>query len=107
MTQKAVDRHIAAVCAALAMTIAGSAGAADIRQGKSTAERWCAACHFIDGRQEASDAAPTFAQMANDPAFTEARLRNWLTDPHPPMPKLDLNRYTINDIVAYIQSLKR
>jgi mono/diheme cytochrome c family protein len=106
VSKKAVNRHIATVGVALAITISGQAVAADIRQGRVVAEQWCAACHFVDGRQEATDAAPPFAQMANDPAFTEARLRNWLAAPHPPMPKLDLNRYTIDDLVAYIQSLK-
>jgi len=106
VSKKAANRQIAVACAAVAIAISGSATGADIRQGRIIAEQWCAACHYIDGRQAATDAAPPFAQMSNDPAYTEARLRNWLADPHPPMPKLNLDRFAINDITAYIQSLK-
>ena len=100
MSKKAVNRHIATVGVALAITISGPANGADIHRGKTVAEQWCAACHFVDGRQEATDAAPPFAQMANDPAYTEARLRNWLADPHPTMPKLDFDRYTTDDLIG-------
>ena len=106
MSKKAANPLFAVACVALAIATSGQATGADIRQGKIIAEQWCAACHFIDGRTEATDAAPPFAQMANDPVYTEDRLRNWLADPHPPMPKLNLNRYTINDLIAYIRSLK-
>lgn len=106
MSKKAANANRVAVWIALATAISASANADDIHQGKIIAEKWCAACHYIDGRRHATDAAPPFAQMANDPAYTETRLRNWLTEPHPPMPKLDLDRFATDDIVAYIRSLK-
>jgi mono/diheme cytochrome c family protein len=54
-----------------------------------------------------SDAAPPFESIANNPLVTEEGLRAWLADPHPPMPKFDLTRTEIDDIIAYIKSLKR
>ena len=34
-------------------------------------------------------------------------LRAWLTLPHPPMPNPSLTRSEIDDIIAYLNSLKR
>ena len=30
----------------------------------------------------------------------------WLTDPHPPMPKLSLSKDEIDNLVAYIETMK-
>ena len=43
--------------------------------------------------------------MAEDQAFNEGRLKTWLWDPHPPMPKINLDRFEIEALVAYILSL--
>jgi cytochrome c len=86
--------------------MAGSAAhAADSRQGQKLAERWCASCHYVDSRAQAPDAAPPFAPMADEAAYPDARLRGWLTDPHPPMPNLSLSRTDIDNIIAYIRTL--
>lgn len=66
------------------------AGAADSARGASLAERWCASCHISGpGMNPApgTDAGPPFATIAADPALTEQRLRGWLANPHPPMPR--------------------
>jgi hypothetical protein len=49
--------------------------------------------------------APSFPEIANDPATTRAGLRAGLFNPHPPMPKLDLMRREIDDLTAYILNL--
>jgi mono/diheme cytochrome c family protein len=81
-----------------------SQGAAD--DGKRTAETWCSSCHLVDGVGTAIDGAPPFRAVANDPAKTSSFLRTWLTDPHYPMPNLELSRRQIDDLVAYIESLR-
>ncbi len=68
--------------------------------GKQTAESWCGSCHLVDGVDTAIDGAPPFRSIANDPAKTNTYLKTWLTDPHYPMPKLDLSRRQIDDLVA-------
>jgi hypothetical protein len=34
-------------------------------------------------------------------------LGNWLTEPHPPMPNLNLTRLEIRDLAGYIFSLRK
>ena len=85
------------------------AAAADSDQGARMAARWCVSCHVPGPEMKprsGTDAGPPFAQIAADPALTEQRLRGWLADPHPPMPNLNLTRAEIEDLIAYIRTLK-
>lgn len=75
------------------------------KQGRMNAERWCAQCHAIEGSSRASDTGPSFAQIAETRDRTY--LQGFLTRPHPPMPPLQLSRAEINDLIAYVESLKR
>jgi mono/diheme cytochrome c family protein len=100
--------RVTAVCAFLAMTMSASvAMAADSANGLRLSRQWCASCHLVEPGGVARDAAPPFAEVANDPATTPARLRAWLADPHPPMPGLDLANQQEDDIIAYLMSLKK
>jgi len=90
----------------LPVMAAGRAAAAeDVDRGLALARQWCVSCHQVEPGSAASDAAPPFATIANDPAVTEGGLRAWLSDPHPPMPNFNLSRGEIDDIVAYLNSL--
>jgi cytochrome c2 len=80
--------------------------AADPQRGQTIVRQWCEACHLADSKISASDVGPPFAQIAKDPAYTDARLRGWLHDPHPPMPKFEMDRRMIDDIIAFIRTLK-
>lgn len=82
--------------------------AADVQNGKTLAKQWCSSCHLIDADQSTGgDAAPTFGATAETAAERNDDLRAWLADPHPPMPNLNLTRVEIDDLLAYIESLKR
>ncbi len=103
-------RSVPCLVAALVVSAVGSAGfarAADSAEGHRLARQWCATCHIVAPGTGGSDAAPPFESVANRPSITEAGLRAWLTDPHPPMPNLILSRAEIDAIVAYIKSLRR
>lgn len=78
----------------------------DAEVGKRTAESWCSSCHLINGHGTAIDSAPPFRSIANDPAKSSTYLKTWLTDPHYPMPNLELSRRQIDDLIAYIESLR-
>lgn len=104
------------LCAAVVMAaVIGSSGAGamagDAAEGQRIAERWCTSCHLVSPSDDpsssvsASDVAPPFSKIAMDPTRTEGSLRVWLSDPHPPMPSLDLDRREIDNLIAYIQSL--
>ena len=84
----------------------GNAFAADLDHGLQLARHWCASCHLVESGGTASDVAPTFAAIANNPATTEQNLHGWLAKPHPPMPDLKLTRDQEDDVLAYILSLK-
>ena len=88
-----------------APSVAASMGNAG--NGKNLAERWCASCHLVSAEQTtATTEAPPFATIAERPAEELAKLGAMLSHPHPPMPALDLSRIEIEDLVAYIESLK-
>jgi mono/diheme cytochrome c family protein len=82
-----------------------SSPAAAAPDGRAIADRWCAACHVVDAAQEAAvDGVPTFSALS---ALPPERLSTFVTDPHPPMPRLDLSRAEIGAVVGYIRSLAK
>ena len=87
---------------------AGAQATGDAMRGASLAESWCVACHVVDnkGTGRTVDLAPPFARVANDPRKTPGALKQWLARSHPQMPNFNLGRREIDDLVAYIQTLK-
>ena len=89
---------------------AAAAEAPNLRaeRGLAIARQWCAQCHKVEERQTAaSDVAPTFASIAQQRDRTSPFVRAWLLNPHPPMPKLELSRSDVDELMAYIDSLRR
>ena len=86
-------------CSALAQT------AGDPTQGKATAERWCNTCHVVAPHGRGADVAPNFAAIAR--SRDDAYLRGFLTRPHPPMPRFELSRQDIDDLISYFAALRR
>lgn len=99
-----------ALLVGLATAPAGAAdltAAAKAERGKFLARHWCTSCHVVEREGgHGTDAAPPFPKLADDPAYTEARLKGWLTAPHPPMPDPGLSRREIDELTAYIISLR-
>ena len=92
--------------ATVALMLAAQAQAAgDAVQGKATAERWCATCHVVAPGGSGADVAPNFAAIARQ--RDETYLRGFLSSPHPPMPRFELSRQDIDDLVAYIGTQRR
>jgi mono/diheme cytochrome c family protein len=101
-------KFITVAALAAFLTHRGTAEAAgDVASGQTLAKAWCAGCHVVVPNGLGGDAGPPFAAVAARPNGSAAGLRAWLTDPHPPMPNLGLSRQQIEDIVAYLESLKR
>jgi mono/diheme cytochrome c family protein len=80
----------------------------DVTVGQGLAERWCSSCHIVSPTQERGSAngAPTFAAIARLPSTTAMSLRVFLQTPHARMPDLHLSRDEIDDLAAFILSLK-
>ncbi len=87
-----------------------------VAQGKTLAHTICGICHVVPGKANAplslSFSAPSFADLARRPSFTEATLRELLTSNHrrvgpdQAMPNPRLTDNQIEDIVAYFEALK-
>jgi mono/diheme cytochrome c family protein len=80
--------------------------AGDPRAGAGLAQQWCASCHVVSERSTSPvpQGPPTFVWIAQHRNAEE--LRTFLVRPHPPMPNFDLSRANIDDLVAYIESLR-
>jgi mono/diheme cytochrome c family protein len=89
--------------AIMAATIASSA-AADVARGGELARQWCANCHLIDGSGAATvqQGPPSFRSIG----LTPDQLRTFLTHPHGAMPDFGLTRTEIDDLIAYIETLR-
>ncbi len=89
---------------ALAQTEPGDPAA-----GRRLAEAWCANCHRVapQGPGPVSDAAPAFAAVAAMPSTTRMALAAFLQTPHPRMPNYQLSREEMDDVIAYLLSLRR
>lgn len=93
----------AAVLAAPAASESGNAA-----RGRALAERFCAKCHAVaPGRTGPEPAVPSFMRMAADPEQTRASLRQFITLPHYEMEPQSLTSAEVDDVVAYILSLRR
>ena len=96
-----------AVLATILLVILAMPARADAAKGEAIAERWCAACHVIGPGRGGSvpQGPPTFPQVARS-GMTADQLRAFLSHPHGAMPDLSLTRAEIDDLVAYIATLR-
>jgi mono/diheme cytochrome c family protein len=81
----------------------------DVEKGRAYARRVCAECHNITGSDAASPnrKAPTFKAVANTPGMTVTALTVWSRSPHVTMPNLVIPQTELENLSAYILSLKR
>ena len=79
--------------------------------GQELVSRWCTSCHLVgaeetDAAETGTDAAPPLSMMLTEEQLTADQVWGWLADPHPPMPGLSLSRHEIDDIIAYMETLR-
>jgi len=100
-------QRLGAAVAGLAALAVGAvpSWAADATQGEQLAHQWCASCHLLPGAtQPVPQGPPTFRDLAHHD--TPDHLRSFLMRPHGSMPPLSLSRTEIDDLVAYIDTLR-
>jgi mono/diheme cytochrome c family protein len=98
----------AEVCAfALFATLShGVAAPADPVNGERLAKQWCAACHIVSADQtHGADNVPAFSAIAKLAGFSAENIGQFLLDPHPKMPDMQLTRDEAKDLGAYIATL--
>jgi len=106
-----VSRRLALLTAVAIAAGAGPLAAedpGDAGRGHSFAMKVCSECHGIEATDEISPnlSATPFRIVANTPGMSPRALTVWLTNPHPTMPSLVLERDDMHDVIAYILSLK-
>ena len=78
-----------------------------VSEGEKIAMKWCAKCHVVSDEQTTALAdAPSFKFIASQYEASLNALGAFIADPHPIMPSLSLTRREIQDLLAYIDSLK-
>ena len=77
-------------------------------RGQRVAETICSECHAIEkgATRSANANAPTFQNLAKTPGMTAMAFRVWLRSSHKEMPNIMLKTEEIDDVIAYVQSLK-
>jgi len=86
---------------------AAPAIAANIERGAELAQRWCTGCHVTADPPAGTvqPGPPDFRAIARG-GRTADHLRLFLTQPHGAMPDLALSRGEIDDLIAYIETLR-
>jgi mono/diheme cytochrome c family protein len=103
----AASRRAAIFVFALFATLSnGVAAPADPANGERLAKQWCAACHIVSADQtRGADNVPGFSAIAKMRGFSAENIGQFLLDPHPKMPDMQLTRDEARDLGAYIASL--
>lgn len=79
----------------------------DAATGERLARQWCVNCHVIDKGGPATtlpQGPPAFRIIAGH--LDRDQMRTFLTHPHGAMPDLALTRAEIEDLMAYIATLR-
>lgn len=105
------------LCVAVGLVLAAAPGASGLAAGDPDAARgivaeYCTACHEVPGyaarHGRAEVSAPPFQAIADEPSvYTDERLRRFLRQPHFPMTKFVLSPSDIDNLVAFIERLRR
>jgi len=96
------------LCAMMANVDSSSAQViGDAAAGHRLAATWCAPCHRIwASERDAARVPPDFGAVAAMPQLTEISLRIFLQTPHGKMPRYQFSRTEMDDIIAYVLSLR-
>jgi mono/diheme cytochrome c family protein len=92
------------LCAAPALAQSEVGNVAD---GQKLVAEACSTCHAVEGPTAASQQAPPLAAVAQMHSTTSLSLHAFLLTPHPSMPNYRLAPKEVDDVVAYILSLRR
>jgi mono/diheme cytochrome c family protein len=85
------------------------ARAADTASGREVARKLCVNCHIVEPDGAAgtvNPAIPSFMAIADKEGQSESNLHGFILNPHPPMPEIQLTTHELENIAAYILSLK-
>jgi len=109
MREDAMRRKTLILAGAIVPLLAAPAVAdmpGSVENGRKLALEWCSNCHMTGANRLATDVAPTFREIAEDRSADY--IRGFLANPHfrGSMPPFDISRQQIEDLVAYIKTLR-
>ncbi len=90
-----------------------AAGIPDPSEGKKLAQMECVNCHVIENVADKSTTprspgeAPYFRSIAFDPKMTTEKIRSTLKLPHGEMANILLTEKDIENIILYIEGMRR
>ncbi|KWT69808.1 Cytochrome c552 [Hyphomicrobium sulfonivorans] len=99
----------ASVIAAASLAPASAQMPPNVKAGRQVAEKLCVGCHIVmpnPPNSTVSAEIPAFQTIANRPGQTADTVVGAILIPHPPMPNTNLSREEVNNVAAYIMSLK-
>lgn len=104
---------VIALCAAalLLLRVQAASGAAPGQEaasrGHTLAQAWCSSCHAVEKFAiPVGQPGPAFTSIAAIRSMTPLAIRVFLQSSHEPMPNFILKKQDIDDLAAYIMSLK-
>jgi tetratricopeptide (TPR) repeat protein len=94
--------------AGLRVPVAEALETGDAARGLAYAQKTCAGCHNVLRTSAPSPhrQAPTFRKIANTPGMSVTALTVWSRTTHPTMPNLIIQPEDMDDLIAYILSLR-
>jgi mono/diheme cytochrome c family protein len=107
-----VRRKMAIGAVAATAALAGTLAIAkplpgDVNRGHELAKTWCIGCHFVEAHEiAAKDTVPSFNAIAAMKSTTIPSLKAFLQTRHRDMPDWWLTRQQVDDVIAYIMSLR-
>ena len=109
-----MKKHLVIALAGGLLGLSGiaAAGAQDLPGdpvlGWALALKVCVECHQVEPGERKGELPdpPSFQNLADDPAMSPLALRVFLTTPHNDMPNLILTDAEVDDVIAWIHSLK-
>lgn len=106
-----MHRTCAWLVAILLTCVGGQASAqaahGDVAEGGELVAERCSTCHSLHHATKASQQAPSLTSVARMHSTTSLSLHAFLLTPHPNMPNYILTPKEVDDVVAYILSLRR
>lgn len=105
----AVPLAMLILLAPLAASAQTDQSAGDRQAGRAIAVGSCSECHLVPGGPAPTSRrqGPPFTEVANLPTSTAPGLRSLLRAPHAGMPMFRFTDKELDDLVAYILSLRR
>jgi mono/diheme cytochrome c family protein len=97
---------LVALSAVSCLASASALATGDAKMGAALAQQWCISCHAQASSSTASDSVPSLTAAVQKSGRTPEALGGWLANPHGQMPNLSLTRSEIDDLVAYLMTLR-